>query len=34
MNQVKMVDLHRQYLSIKQEIDGAIQFVLEGTDLF
>ena len=32
MSQVKMVDLHRQYLSIKQEIDGAIQSVLEGTD--
>jgi dTDP-4-amino-4,6-dideoxygalactose transaminase len=30
--QIKMVDLHRQYLSIKTEIDEAIQSVLTGTD--
>ncbi|MSO23445.1 MAG: DegT/DnrJ/EryC1/StrS family aminotransferase [Acidobacteria bacterium] len=30
--QIKMVDLHRQYLSIKAEIDEAIQSVLTGTD--
>ena len=30
--QIKMVDLHRQYLSIKGEIDEAIQSVLTGTD--
>lgn len=30
--QVKMVDLHRQYLSIKDEIDEAIQSVLTNTD--
>jgi dTDP-4-amino-4,6-dideoxygalactose transaminase len=31
-SEVKMVDLHRQYLSIKQEIDAAVQSVLEGSD--
>lgn len=30
--QIKMVDLHRQYLSIKSEIDEAIQSVLMATD--
>lgn len=30
--QIKMVDLHRQYLSIKPEIDAAIQSVLNATD--
>ncbi len=30
--QIKMVDLHRQYLSIKPEIDAAIQSVLSATD--
>lgn len=30
--QIKMVDLHRQYLSIKDEIDQAIQSVLTTTD--
>ena len=30
--QIKMVDLHRQYLSIKNEIDEAIQSVLTATD--
>jgi len=30
--QLKMVDLHRQYLSIKAEIDEAIQSVLTATD--
>jgi len=30
--QIKMVDLHRQYLSIKAEIDEAIQSVLTATD--
>ena len=29
---IKMVDLHRQYLSIKAEIDEAIQSVLTATD--
>src|SRR5262245_49681106 len=29
---IKMVDLHRQYLSIKAEIDTAIQSVLTATD--
>jgi dTDP-4-amino-4,6-dideoxygalactose transaminase len=29
---IKMVDLHRQYLSIKAEIDEAIQSVLTSTD--
>jgi dTDP-4-amino-4,6-dideoxygalactose transaminase len=29
---LKMVDLHRQYLSIKTEIDEAIQTVLTATD--
>ena len=29
---IKMVDLHRQYLSIKTEIDEAIQSVLAATD--
>jgi UDP-2-acetamido-2-deoxy-ribo-hexuluronate aminotransferase len=30
--QIKMVDLHRQYLSIKAELDEAIQSVLSSTD--
>jgi dTDP-4-amino-4,6-dideoxygalactose transaminase len=30
--QIKMVDLHRQYLGIKTEIDQAIQSVLTATD--
>ena len=30
--QIKMVDLHRQYLTIKPEIDEAIQSVLTATD--
>jgi len=30
--QIKMVDLHRQYLSIKAEIDEAIESVLTATD--
>jgi dTDP-4-amino-4,6-dideoxygalactose transaminase len=30
--QIKMVDLHRQYLSIKAEIDEAIQSVVTATD--
>ena len=29
---IKMVDLHRQYVSIKTEIDEAIQSVLTATD--
>jgi UDP-2-acetamido-2-deoxy-ribo-hexuluronate aminotransferase len=32
MRQIKMVDLHSQYLRIKGEIDGAIQNVLTTTD--
>ncbi|MEW5975390.1 MAG: DegT/DnrJ/EryC1/StrS family aminotransferase [Acidobacteriota bacterium] len=32
MKPIKMVDLHRQYLSMKSEIDQAISSVLERTD--
>jgi UDP-2-acetamido-2-deoxy-ribo-hexuluronate aminotransferase len=32
MQFIKMVDLHRQYLSIKEEIDAAIQSVLARSD--
>jgi dTDP-4-amino-4,6-dideoxygalactose transaminase len=31
MNKIKMVDLHGQYLKIKNEVDSAIQGVLEST---
>jgi UDP-2-acetamido-2-deoxy-ribo-hexuluronate aminotransferase len=31
MNNIKMVDLHKQYLRIKQEIDNAIEDVLNST---
>src|SRR3989304_5360137 len=31
MNQIKMVDLHGQYLKIKNEIDAGIQQVIENT---
>src|SRR6058998_279264 len=29
---IKMVDLHRQYLTIKEEVDGAVESVLAATD--
>jgi dTDP-4-amino-4,6-dideoxygalactose transaminase len=32
MSFIKMLDLHRQYLTIKQEIDGAIQSVLDSCE--
>ncbi len=32
MSPIKMVDLHGQYLQIKQEVDAAIQNVLDATD--
>lgn len=32
MRPIKMVDLHRQYQSIKPDVDAAIQEVLEATD--
>src|SRR2546425_4333472 len=32
MRPIKMVDLHRQYLIIKQEIDQAIQSVLDSSE--
>jgi UDP-2-acetamido-2-deoxy-ribo-hexuluronate aminotransferase len=31
MDKIRMVDLHNQYLGIKQEIDAAIQEVLDST---
>jgi dTDP-4-amino-4,6-dideoxygalactose transaminase len=32
MNEIKMVDLHGQYIKIKEEVDNAIQRVIDSTD--
>ncbi len=34
MDGIKMVDLHGQYLKIKQEVDEAIQGVIDSTPVF